>query len=89
MGGNEERRKMALVAWDKVCVHKKYGGLNIKSCRKWNIAYVGKLPWQVAVKKDVLWVKWVNDVYLKTNGDVRNHTPPRDCSWYWKKNNFP
>ncbi|KAH0738707.1 hypothetical protein KY290_037412 [Solanum tuberosum] len=36
-----EKRKIALVAWDKVCVPKKFGGLNIKECCKWNIASVG------------------------------------------------
>ncbi|KAH0735285.1 hypothetical protein KY285_010992 [Solanum tuberosum] len=39
----EGKRKVALVAWDKVCVPKKFGGLNIKECCKWNVASVGKL----------------------------------------------
>ncbi|XP_070057528.1 uncharacterized protein [Nicotiana tomentosiformis] len=45
---------MALVAWEKVCFPKKYGGLNIKSSREWNIAPVGKLLWQLASKQDIL-----------------------------------
>lgn len=44
---SEEHRKVALVAWDRVCVPKKYGGLNIKNCKLWNIG-VGKLLWQLA-----------------------------------------
>ncbi|XP_019244454.1 PREDICTED: uncharacterized protein LOC109224322 [Nicotiana attenuata] len=41
----------------------------------------------VAIKKDVLWVKWVNEVYMKSNHNIWEHQPPQDCSWYWKKLN--
>uniref|UniRef100_A0A1U7XQD5 Uncharacterized protein LOC104236822 n=1 Tax=Nicotiana sylvestris TaxID=4096 RepID=A0A1U7XQD5_NICSY len=39
-GATEDKRKVNLVAWDKVCIPKQNGGLNIKSCCKWNIAAV-------------------------------------------------
>ncbi|XP_060210228.1 uncharacterized protein LOC132637097 [Lycium barbarum] len=86
-GAFEEKRKIALVAWDKICMPKKNGGINIKGCSKWNIASVGKLLWQVASKKDILWVKWVNGIYLKSEENIWEHIPPGDCSWYWKKLN--
>lgn len=86
-GATEGKRKLALVKWTKVCVPKKYGGLNIKGCCNWNIASVGKLLWQLARKKDILWVKWVNGIYMKTNRNIWEHIPPVDCSWYWKKLN--
>lgn len=57
MGGALKRRKVALVSWDKVCIPKRFGGLNIQNCRKWNVASMGKLLWQLTEKKDVLWVK--------------------------------
>nr|XP_009600178.1 uncharacterized protein LOC104095699 [Nicotiana tomentosiformis] len=44
-GSTEDHRKLTLVAWDRVCTPKKYGGLNIKGCKNWNIAVVGKLLW--------------------------------------------
>lgn len=44
-GGSEEKKKLSLVAWEKVCLPKKFGGLNIKSCREWNKSSVGKLLW--------------------------------------------
>jgi len=56
-GAMEGKRKVALVKWSKVCMPKKYVGLNIKGCCNWNIASVGKLLWQLASKKDILWVK--------------------------------
>lgn len=64
-GSSEDKRKTTLVAWDKVCVPKKFGGLNIKGSKLWNVTSVGKLLWQLIVKKDVLWFKWVHGVYMK------------------------
>lgn len=66
---------------------KKNGGLNIKNCKLWNLASVGKLFWQVASKKDVSWVKWVNEVYMKGTTGFWNHDPSQDYSWYWRKLN--
>lgn len=42
-GGDEEKRKINFVAWESVCVPKCNGGINIKRCRIWNLAFVGKL----------------------------------------------
>ncbi|XP_019231750.1 PREDICTED: uncharacterized protein LOC109212554 [Nicotiana attenuata] len=86
-GTKEEMRKVALVAWEKVCCPKNMGGLNIKGCREWNIASVGKLIWQLALNKESLWVRWVHGVYMKTNPDIWTHSPPLDSSWYWRKLN--
>jgi len=36
------------------------------------------------MKKDTLWVKWVNGKYLKQR-DWWDYKGPLDCSWYWKK----
>lgn len=58
-GGTNYKRKIALVAWTTVCLSKRNGGLNVKDCKKWNVASVGKLLWQVSVNKEMLWVKWV------------------------------
>lgn len=59
-----------MVPWDKIYVPKKYGGLNIKSSKFWNVASVGKLLWQLASKKDVLWVKWVHVLFRKAQPDI-------------------
>lgn len=85
-GAMEGRRKIALVKWTNVCAPKKYGGLNIKGCCNQNIDAVGKLLWELASKKDILWGKWVNGVYMKSSANISEHSP-NDCSWYWKKLN--
>lgn len=88
MGGTERKKKPPLVSWDRISVPKKYGGLNIKGCRNWNITSIGKLIWQLAEKQDSLWIKWVHDLYMKNDSNIWMHNPPMDCSWYWKKINF-
>lgn len=84
---SEEKRKVVLISWEKVCLPKKFGGLSIKSCRLWNIASVGKFIWQLARKKDTLWVRWVHGIYMKESTDIWEHQSPTDCSWYWREIN--
>lgn len=75
---------VALVAWDRICRPKNQGGLNIKRCTYWNIASVGKLIWMLMEKDDILWVKWVNGVYMNNGVNFWTESPPADCSWYWR-----
>lgn len=63
---------------------RKYGGLGIKDFQAWNKAKIAKPVWAVATKKDILWLKWVHEKYLK-GIDLREYTPPKDCLWYWRK----
>ncbi|XP_070050321.1 uncharacterized protein [Nicotiana tomentosiformis] len=86
-GTSEDKRRVPLVSWEKICCPKKNGGLNIKGCSSWNKASVGKLLWQLTQSKNSLWVKWVHDIYIKNDPNVWSHTAPQDFSWYWKKLN--
>ena len=63
---------------------KSYGGADIKDLASWNKAIIAKLVWAVAKKKDVLWVKWVHERYIKDK-NWWEYKPPHDSSWYWKK----
>lgn len=42
-GSSTDQRKTPLAARNKVCLPKKFGGLNVKGCRNWNEASV----WEV------------------------------------------
>ncbi|OIS96144.1 putative ribonuclease h protein [Nicotiana attenuata] len=84
-GSTSEKKKIPLVAWDKVYRPKNQGGQNIKNYKLWNIASVGKLIWLLINKKEVLWVKWIHDIYMRANGDLWTHQPTQDSRWYWRK----
>ncbi|XP_074277307.1 uncharacterized protein LOC141600948 [Silene latifolia] len=82
--GSTVHNKAPLIAWSKVCVPKKEGGLGLKNSHKWNIALIGKLVWWIAAKPDKLWVQWIHHVYLN-NVSWQYYCPPPDISWYWRK----
>ncbi|XP_059315810.1 uncharacterized protein LOC132066523 [Lycium ferocissimum] len=84
-GNSEEKRKIHLVAWEKLCRPKGQGGLNIKCCKVWNMASMGKLIWWLMERPNILWVKWIHGIYMNNGDDFKTHTPSSDCSWYWKR----
>ncbi|XP_074288782.1 uncharacterized protein LOC141613939 [Silene latifolia] len=59
------------------------GGLGIKKVETWNWAAVGKLVNWVYSKADRLWIRWINNVYLKTQ-DWHLYSPSADSPWTWK-----
>nr|GEU33226.1 hypothetical protein [Tanacetum cinerariifolium] len=54
------QRGKAKVSWKEVCQPKQYGGLGFKSLDQWNHALLVKHLWNVAAKKDSLWVPVLN-----------------------------
>ncbi|RAL52255.1 hypothetical protein DM860_016104 [Cuscuta australis] len=82
-GGSQEY-KTPLVNWEEVCKEKKYGGLGIKHIQNWNRSNVQKLNWDVASKKDVLWVKWIHNRYIK-GSSVWNYIPKIDSCHHWRE----
>ena len=79
--GVSEYKKAPYISWDQTCLPKSQGGLGIKDLVGWNKATMAKLTWAVAQKKEVQWVKWVHERYLR-NKTWGNYTPPQDASWY-------
>ncbi|XP_074306022.1 uncharacterized protein LOC141641250 [Silene latifolia] len=71
------------VSWDKSCSPKAEGGLGIKDSYALNSAVVRKLVWWIYCCPDKLWVKWVNQIYLKGK-NLDDYTPTGDLSWGWK-----
>ena len=57
--------KKPLVAWNEVCLPKSEGGLGFRDTKCWNTALLTKALWNIHAKKDTLWVRWINQVYLK------------------------
>ncbi|CAK8542095.1 unnamed protein product [Lathyrus sativus] len=69
-GGSTISRKSP-IAWDKVCKPAVKGGLNVLDLVAWNNMFMMKLLWNICMKTDDLWVRWIHAYYLK-NEDVMN-----------------
>ncbi|XP_019240565.1 PREDICTED: uncharacterized protein LOC109220557 [Nicotiana attenuata] len=69
--GNNECSKKALVAWDKICVPKSAGGLNIVDIYTWIKASILKNYWNLCKKKDRLWIQWIWQQIYKWQGIQR------------------
>ncbi|XP_058727182.1 uncharacterized protein LOC131598616 [Vicia villosa] len=68
------------VAWHQVCRPIKQGGMNIINMGIWNQVALLKCLWNIAMKLDNLWVKWVHLYYLKRN-NIWTASTPTTCTW--------
>ncbi|VFQ66656.1 unnamed protein product [Cuscuta campestris] len=82
-GSSSDYKRTPLVKWEEVCQRRNYGGLGLKNIFNWNRAIVMKLNWDIANKKDVLWVKWIHNRYIR-GADFWNYLPSKDSCQYWK-----
>ncbi|XP_049378189.1 uncharacterized protein LOC125842966 [Solanum stenotomum] len=64
--GSNTINKRALMAWEKVCLPKSVGGMNLINIRLWNQAAIAKICWDLANKSDKLRIRWIHSFYRKT-----------------------
>ncbi|VFQ90497.1 unnamed protein product [Cuscuta campestris] len=77
-------KRSPLINWEETCLPKNKGGIGLKNLVNWNKANVMKLLWDVANRKDILWVRWVHGRYLKQE-TVWQYNPKGDVCYYWRK----
>ena len=82
--GPELNKNGAKVAWADICCPHKEGGLGIKDIVVWNKASMVRHIWDLARKKDSLWVKWCHQYRLK-NKSLWGGTWSTETSWTWNK----
>ncbi|KAL0287461.1 UNVERIFIED_CONTAM: hypothetical protein Sangu_2690300 [Sesamum angustifolium] len=71
--------KRAPVAWEDICHPKEEGGLGVRHIQSWNVALLARVLWNIHCKADTLWVKWVNEVYLR-GASLWDWQPKKDDS---------
>ncbi|XP_062104285.1 uncharacterized protein LOC133815461 [Humulus lupulus] len=83
-GVSGQRSKLHIPSWQKASLPKAYGGLGFRDGSLWNRSVLAKYIWALSSKPDLLWVKWINSIYLKDK-NFWNYDLKGDCSWYWRK----
>ncbi|XP_042056254.1 uncharacterized protein LOC121800817 [Salvia splendens] len=53
------------VSWNDLCLPKDEGGLGFRDLGAWNKALLARNLWNIHVKKDSLWIKWIYSEFLK------------------------
>ncbi|GJT92142.1 RNA-directed DNA polymerase, eukaryota, reverse transcriptase zinc-binding domain protein, partial [Tanacetum coccineum] len=81
---SDSSKGIASVAWKDVCRPKEHGGLGLKSLSVMNHALMIKHLWNIASKKDSLWVKWLNIYRIKGNC-IWNLKVKKNFSWNLKQ----
>jgi len=82
--GKSGTSKRALIAWEHIYLPKSVGGWNVIDMHCWNQAALSKQFWNLANKKDLLWVKWVHEYYIKGRNVLLMEIPSQ-ASWVVKK----
>ncbi|VFQ64920.1 unnamed protein product [Cuscuta campestris] len=83
-GGAADYSKSPLVSWDIICQPKSKGGLGLRNIINWNKATIMKLNWDIANKKDVLWVKWIHSRYIQS-ASYWDYIPKPSSCHYWRQ----
>ncbi|XP_074305105.1 uncharacterized protein LOC141640043 [Silene latifolia] len=81
--GCTEYHRVPLVKWDTITLPKNEGGLGVKNAAIWNIATMAKLVDWLYCKAGRLWIKWVNQIYIK-HQSWHDYKPAADVTWTWK-----
>jgi hypothetical protein len=76
----------AKVAWEKVCVPKKEGGLGLKRLNVWNQAAMLRHIWNLFAQGRFALggMAWVDKNWLKGRS-FWQISIPQSCSWSWKQ----
>lgn len=71
--------KKALVAWNRVCLRKEGGGLNLTNLKCWKNAALTKTYQDLSRKKDSFWIKQIHEYYIKGRQINEIPIPQQSC----------
>lgn len=82
--GKGEMLRKALAAWEKACKLGAARGLIINAPGTWKKTTIPKQLWVISMKKESLWIKWINYDYIKSR-DLEIMDNPKNASWVIRK----
>ncbi|CAL1357151.1 unnamed protein product [Linum trigynum] len=77
-------RKRAVMAWDKVALPRKEGGLGIRNFSLWNKACMLRHIWNILISGGSLWVAWVI-IYRLKQKTIWEIPASSASNWIWKR----
>jgi hypothetical protein len=81
--GNPQSNKSALVAWKQVCLPLNERGSGILDIAARNKCFLARQLWNIHLKSDSLWIRWVHHFYL-THGTIWSSRVHKISSPLWK-----
>jgi hypothetical protein len=79
----DRARNLSLKSWSSICLPKHEGGLGFRRMHEFNLSLITKLGWKMITKTDCLWVKQLQNKYIKY-GDFLSSPISSSASWLWK-----
>jgi len=81
--GNDNRRGMHWMAWERLTVTKSYGGMGFKGLKAFNMAMLGKQAWKILTHLDSLITRIFKARYYP-NSDYFAASPAHNPSFVWR-----
>ncbi|EOX92093.1 Uncharacterized protein TCM_001101 [Theobroma cacao] len=77
------QKKLHALSWKTICLSKELGRLQIMETKRFNLALLAKLGWQIWINKDPLWVDILKSKYLK-NQDLLSVKAKTTDPYTWR-----
>ena len=84
-GGNAESNRVHLLSWDTLQRPRKEGGIELRSARQSNAAFLTKLGWRMLTEPNSLWSSVLRHKYCRGRCDIDMFQPTSNMSNVWKE----
>lgn len=81
-GSKEGEKKICWVSWDKLCEHKRDGGLGFRDLHSLNLAFLAKQGWKLLHEPNSLFQRLFKGKYFH-NSSFWEAGCPNSASWAW------
>eukprot|EP01018_Ginkgo_biloba_P018197 Gb_27109 [translate_table: standard] len=81
--GSEGKKRLPLMAWDKVFLEKKASGISLRNIKDMNKALIGKLGWKLVTMESSVWTRILRVKYLGSPREFLSENPLPQGSMFW------
>ncbi|CAN6580631.1 unnamed protein product [Malus baccata var. baccata] len=81
--GNDQKKGVHWISWDRLVRHKKLGGLGFKDIQCFNLAFLAKIGWRIIQNPSSLLASVLREKYIPEK-TFREAGKGKNTSWGWK-----